>query len=97
MRLKLAISVLAALVTIVPASSALERPGVEFKVFQFPANMIPRIDGQTGDWAMVPASYAIGMDQLSDTDKGRGTNIDRSDMDVTVKVGPRRTCTDRHR
>lgn len=64
---------------------ALERPGVEFKVFQFPANQIPRIDGKTDDWAMVPASYAIGQDQLKDT--VNNTPMDRKDLDVTVKVG----------
>ena len=31
-------------------SEALERPGVEFKIFQFPKNMIPAIDGDTDDW-----------------------------------------------
>ena len=36
---------------------ALERPGVEFKIFQFPPDKIPRIDGKTDDWAMVPESY----------------------------------------
>jgi hypothetical protein len=28
--------------------------------------MIPRIDGYRGDRAMVPESYAVGMDQLTD-------------------------------
>ena len=46
---------------------AIERLGVEFKIFQFPANAIPRIDGKANDWEMVPKEYAIGMDQLSDT------------------------------
>lgn len=68
-------------------TNALERPGVEFKIFQFPANQIPRIDGKTDDWAIVPESYAIGMDQLSDTVGGRGTNHNRGDLDVKVKVG----------
>ncbi|GEM_PF-6257464 len=31
---------------------AWERPGVEFKVFHFPASQIPRIDGKVDDWAM---------------------------------------------
>ena len=31
----------------VSSASALERPDTEFKIFQFPANMIPRIDGET--------------------------------------------------
>jgi hypothetical protein len=51
----------------VSAAAALERPGVEFKVFQFPANQIPRIDGKSDDWAMVPETYSIGIDQLKDT------------------------------
>ena len=66
---------------------ALERPGVEYKIFQFPADKIPQIDGKTADWAMVPASYAIGMDQLKETVHGRGFRYDKKDLDVTVKVG----------
>ena len=50
-------------------AGAVERQDVTFKVFQFPANMIPRIDGNTDDWAMVPDSYAIGMDELMDTER----------------------------
>ena len=65
--------------------AALERPDVEFKIFQFPANQIPRIDGKTDDWAMVPASYAIGSDQLKDT--VNSTPRDPKDLDVSVKVG----------
>ncbi len=64
---------------------ALERPGVEFRVFQFPADQIPRIDGKTDDWAKVPESYAIGIDQLKDT--VNNTPMDRKDLDVKVKVG----------
>ena len=68
-------------------ASALERPDTEFKVFQFPANMIPRIDGDTDDWDIVPDSYAIGLDELSDTVQGRGTDLDPKDFDVSVRVG----------
>src|SRR5712671_4331615 len=66
---------------------AIERPGVEFKIFQFPADKIPRIDGDTSDWSMVPEAYSIGMDQLKETQKGRGFNYDKKDLDVKVKVG----------
>lgn len=66
---------------------AIERPGVEFKIFQFPADRIPAIDGKTVDWDLVPDSYAIGMDQLKDTVKGRGLKHDTKDLDVKVKVG----------
>jgi len=46
--------------------AALDRPDVTFKVFQFPADKIPRIDGNADDWAMVPESYVIGMDQFAE-------------------------------
>jgi hypothetical protein len=68
-------------------ATAIERPDVEFKIFQFPANAIPRIDGKTDDWEMFPKESIIGMDQLSDTVGGRGTKIDRNDLDVQVRVG----------
>jgi len=67
--------------------SALERPDVEFKIFQFPRTMIPRIDGETDDWDIVPAEYVVGSDQLADTVKGHGTNMDPNDLDVKVRVG----------
>ena len=54
-----------ALLVMSPAM-ALERPEVTYKIFQFPPNMIPRIDGNADDWAMVPDDYAIGIDQLVD-------------------------------
>jgi hypothetical protein len=63
----------------------LERPDKEFKIFQFPSNMIPRIDGETDDWAMVPDEYAIGTDELKDTVKI--TPIDKKDLNVSVKIG----------
>jgi hypothetical protein len=66
---------------------ALERPDVEFKIFQFPPNMIPSIDGKTDDWNIVPESYTIGSDQLRDTDLGNVGSPDPKDLDVKVKVG----------
>jgi hypothetical protein len=66
---------------------ALERPGVTFQVFQFPADRIPRIDGNVDDWAMVPDSYAIGEDQLAQTVEGLSTKQDKKNLAVKVKVG----------
>ena len=66
--------------------SAADRPGTTFKVFQFPANMIPRVDGNADDWKMVPDDYAIGMDQLVD-DTNKDRKPDPKDLDVKVKVG----------
>ena len=64
----------------------LDRPGVVFKIFQFPADRIPRIDGNADDWKIVPDDYAIGMDQLVD-DTHPGRKPDPKDLDVKVKVG----------
>lgn len=57
-----------------------------FKIFQFPADQIPRIDGNTDDWDIVPESYTVGMDQLWD-DSGKHDKADPSNLDVKVKVG----------
>ncbi|MCC6591018.1 MAG: PKD domain-containing protein [Bryobacterales bacterium] len=66
---------------------ALERPGVEFKVFQFPANRIPTVDGKADDWSMVPESYIVGSNQLKDTVNNLPSPPDAKDLDVRVKVG----------
>ena len=64
---------------------AVEKPDITYKVFQFPANMIPRIDGNTDDWNMVPEDYVIGTDQLTDT--LRHNKLDPKNLDVRVRVG----------
>ncbi len=68
------------------AAGALEKPDVTYPVFQFPADKIPRIDGNTDDWAMVPESYTIGTDQLHD-DSGKYPAPTPKTLDVKVKVG----------
>ena len=73
------------LVSVALQAMALERPGVEFKIFQFPPDQIPRIDGKADDWAIVPERFAIGTDQLRDT--VNNTPADAKDLDVKVKVG----------
>lgn len=69
------------------ATLGLERPEIEFKVFQFPADRIPRIDGNADDWEIVPESYAIGTSELLETVKGLGDRHDPADLDVRVRVG----------
>lgn len=59
----------------------------EYRIFQFPKNMMPCIDGDFSDWEMVPEYYSIGLDQLMDTKFGHGANLDPKDYDVRVKVG----------
>jgi len=75
------------LLAVVGCDGGLARPDVEFKIFQFPADKIPRIDGDPEDWAVVPESYAIGTDQLRETVIGLGDRRDPANLDVRVKVG----------
>ena len=65
---------------------ALSRPEIEFKVFQFPRDKMPRIDGKIDDWDIVPEEYVVGTDQINDTEDGNGT-ADPKDIDIRVKVG----------
>jgi hypothetical protein len=65
---------------------ALEKPDITYPVFQFPADQIPRIDGNTDDWAMVPESYVIGGDQLVD-DSTTHKPPNPRELDVKVRVG----------
>ena len=57
-----------------------------FKVFQFPADQIPRIDGKDDDWAIVPDSYAITLADMHD-DEHKHAKPDPKDLDIKVKVG----------
>src|SRR5665213_4035539 len=61
-------------------------PAQIFKVFQFPADKIPRIDGDPSDWDIVPDSYSIGLDQMHD-DEHKHARPDAKDLDIHVKVG----------
>jgi len=83
MRCIVVVSVIFAM--LVSTVQALERPDKEFKIFQFPKNMIPCIDGNTVDWDIVPDEYSIGIDQLVDTLYDMKT--DPKDKDISVKVG----------
>ena len=79
------VAILGALACFVPAA-ALEKPDVTYKVFQFPADRIPRIDGNADDWAMVPERYVVGTDQLAD-DSRKHPRPDPKTLDVRVRVG----------
>jgi hypothetical protein len=68
------------------AASAQERPDCEYKIFQFAADAIPRIDGRTDDWDAVGGDYAIGSDRLQVTD-GSGESPMTDNLDVRVRVG----------
>ena len=56
------------------------------KVFQFPSDQIPRIDGKDDDWAIVPESYTITLADMHD-DQHIHAKPDPKDLDIHVKVG----------
>lgn len=70
----------------VPAASAFDRPEQTFRIFQFPADQIPRIDGRADDWAVVPESYAVGSSDLQDASR-KHPAPDAQNLEVRVRVG----------
>ena len=82
----LLVTVLLLSVASAPVVRAFEKPDVTYQIFQFPADKIPRIDGDAADWAMVPESYVVGKDQLTNDAKTPPAAGDRS-LAVRVRVG----------
>ena len=80
--------ILSALVSLLLCAPPLDMPSSEepLKVFQFPRNAIPRIDGDFSDWDIVPESYSIGIDRMRE-DNGYYSSPDPSNLDVRMKVG----------
>jgi hypothetical protein len=85
-RLRLFILLASGLFLACPRAEALDRTNDVFKIFQFPADKIPTIDGQTNDWDMVPESYVIGTDQLVD-DTGIHPHPDPKTLNIRLRVG----------
>lgn len=56
-----------------------------FKVFQFPKNQIPRIDGEFWDWDIVPESYVVTTDEMWD-DSRKHKSVNKETLDIKVKV-----------
>lgn len=80
-------SLICLLLAALPGSArALEKPDLTYQVFQFPADKIPRVDGDDTDWDMVPESYVIGQDQLVNDCKEPPAAGDKT-LAVRVKVG----------
>lgn len=63
-----------------------DQPDKVLQVYQFPADRIPRIDGDASDWAMVPESYVITSAQMRD-DTGKYPTPEPKTLSVRVKVG----------
>ncbi len=62
------------------------REGVTYKIYQFPPDQLPTIDGDPSDWEMVPADHVIDGSHLRDTVMGKGEKMDPKDLAVEVKV-----------
>lgn len=77
---------LISLLVVLPLNLFAQLDAPHFKVFQFPANQIPRIDGRFDDWDMVPDSYIVGTEELWD-DSGKHPGLNKESIDVKVKVG----------
>ena len=54
------------------------QPDDQFKIFQFPADRIPRIDGDPKDWIIVPEDYSIGTEYLSDDERIHTNDLSRA-------------------
>src|SRR5690348_943147 len=88
MFLTLRCSLVGAIVAFVASTHlhALDRTDTTFKVFQFPQDQMPRIDGDASDWAIVPDDYAIKTDQFVDDTK-KHPQPDPKTLDVKIRVG----------
>ncbi len=60
--------------------------GPAFRIFQFPANAIPRVDGDSADWTMVGPGYAINTGAIA-ADDGSGRQPDLKSLKVNIRVG----------
>jgi len=67
-----------------PPASAL--PCGEFKIYQFAADAIPRIDGDPDDWRAVGEAYTIRTDRLA-ADDGSGRRLAPGNLSISLKVG----------
>lgn len=87
--MQLILRLFTALVFVFLAASSNGQDNRVFKIFQFPPDMIPVIDGKSDDWRIVDSSYNVGMDQLWDDrdDSIRHKVADPKNLDVNVKVG----------
>jgi hypothetical protein len=85
-KLRLSTSLILFALALLAANGSYAQEKRQFKVFQFPANQIPRIDGNTNDWDMVPDSFAVGINELVEDNK-RFLKADPKNLDVKVKVG----------
>ena len=64
-RINVLFCVFISLLFLIPSyGTALVYHETELKIFQFPPNMIPRIDGVADDWDDIPDEYSYSCDML---------------------------------
>ena len=69
------------------ASAHLPEPMV-YPVFQFPAELVPEMDGDLSDWASVPSEYSFDFTYHEELTAGLGSNHDIADLHIKrVAVG----------
>ncbi|MBT4483194.1 MAG: PKD domain containing protein, partial [Candidatus Latescibacteria bacterium] len=61
--------IIIALIIGVQSAASLENMDKGFKIFQFPRNMIPRIDGDMSDWDIVGEEYVYDTKLLNNTSR----------------------------
>ncbi len=99
-RLNVLFCVFISLLCLIPSyGTALVFHKTELKIFQFPSNMIPRIDGIADDWDYIPDEYSYSSDMLREvylkdlsSDNGslpkpQNPKPDPNDLDARVTVG----------
>ncbi len=57
-------------------------PGKVYQVFQFPDGRVPRMDGDLGDWAVVPPEYFFTQKDHEENAVGLGDTQDLADLDI---------------
>lgn len=73
-------------ILLLSSAHVLAQDNRSFKVFQFPSDKIPTINGDASDWDLVPENYIVGMDELWD-DGGKHLKANPKNLHVSVKVG----------
>jgi hypothetical protein len=69
-----------------PYARADDLPCGTFPIHQFPADAMPRIDGDPADWKAIGPQGAIGVDRLA-ADDGSGRRPDPASLSGSVRVG----------
>lgn len=62
------------------------QPDITYKIFQFPSDQIPRIDGKADDWLLVPEDYYIDTKHLVDDEKLH-SEPDTLNLSVKIYIG----------